>query len=122
MEQTSLNFNPSLSVDEAAVLSCLGMGRQAAVSSTEITRRTGLSERKVQQVIRALRMKHGHPVGAAVEEPMGYYIAERQEELADMARALRSRALKVLAVAARFSRRSLKMEFDQGVLEQEGEG
>ena len=103
-------------------MSCLGMGRQAAVSSTEITRRTGLSERKVQQIIRALRMKHGEPIGAAVEEPMGYYIAERQEELADMARALRSRALKVLAVAARFSRRSMAMEFSQGVIEMEEEG
>lgn len=103
------------------MLSCLREGREHALSSTEITRRTGLSERKVQQVIRALRMKHGHPVGAAVEEPMGYYIAERQEELADMARALRSRALKVLAVAARFSKRSLRMEFDQGMIEQETE-
>lgn len=122
MEQTSLNFNPlPLSRDEGAVLSCLREGREHALSSTEISRRTGLSERKVQQVIRALRMKHGHPVGAAVEEPMGYYIAERQEELADMARALRSRALKVLAVAARFSKRSLRMEFDQGMIEQETE-
>ena len=122
MQQTSLNFDSPLSTDEAAVLALLGHGRGAAVSSTEIVKRTGLSERKVQQVIRSLRMKHGYPIGAAVEEPFGYYIADKQEELADMARALRSRALKVLAVAARFSKRSLRMEFDQGVIEQEGEG
>lgn len=122
MHQTAFNFNPSLSPEECAVLSCLGHGRQAAVSSTEIERRTGLSERKIQQVIRNLRMKHGQPIGAAVDEPFGYYIADKQEELADMARALRKRALKVLAVAARFSKRSLRMEFDQGILEQEGEG
>lgn len=121
MQQTSLNFDSPLSTDEAAVLALLGHGRGAAVSSTEIVKRTGLSERKIQAVIRSLRMKHGYPIGAAVESPMGYYIAVRQEELADMARALRSRALKVLAVAARFSKRSLRMEFDQGVLEQEGE-
>jgi len=123
MQQASLNFNAiPPSTDEAVVLSLLRYGREAAVSSTEIMRRTGLSERKIQQVIRDLRMKHGYPIGAAVEEPFGYYIANKQEELADMARALRSRALKVLAVAARFSKRSLKMEFDQGCLEQEGEG
>lgn len=122
MQQTSLNFDSPLSTDEAAVLSCLGHGRDMAVSSTEIVKRTGLSERKVQQVIRSLRMKHGYPIGAAVEEPFGYYIADKQEELADMARALRSRALKVLAVAARFSRRSLRMEFDNAVMEMEGEG
>ncbi len=121
MEQALLNFDsPHLLDDEAAVLSMLREGRQAAVSSTIIEARTGLSERKIQAVIRSLRMKHGYPIGAAVESPMGYYIAVRQEELADMARALRSRALKVLAVAARFSKRSLKMEFDQGCLEQEG--
>ena len=119
MHQTAFNFNPSLSPEECAVLSCLGHGRGAACSSTEIERRTGLSERKIQQVIRNLRMKHGQPIGAAVDEPFGYYIANKQEELADMARALRKRALKVLAVAARFSKRSLRMEFDQGILEQE---
>ena len=121
MEQATLNFNPpSLSPDEVAVLGCLQHGRESATSSTEIEERTGLSERKIQAVIRSLRMKHGYPIGAAVESPMGYYIAVRQEELADMARALRSRALKVLAVAARFSKRSLTMELDQGCLEQEG--
>lgn len=119
-EQAEIDFTSFLSTDEAAVLNCLGHGRSAAVSSTIIEARTGLSERKIQQVIRSLRMRHGYPIGAAVESPMGYYIAVKQEELADMARALRSRALKVLAVAARFSKRSLKMEFDQGCLEQEG--
>ena len=119
MEQALLNFDSPHLPDEAAVLSCLGHGRDMAVSSTEIERRTGLSERKIQQIIRSLRMKHGYPIGAAVDEPYGYYIADKQEELADMARALRKRALKVLAVAARFSKRSLRMEFDQGVLEQE---
>lgn len=122
MQQPSFNFDSPNLPDEAAVLACLGHGRESAVSSTEIERVTGLSERKIQQVIRSLRMKHGYPIGAAVESPMGYYIAVKQEELADMARALRSRALKVLAVAARFSKRSLRMEFDNAVMEMEGEG
>jgi len=122
MEQAILNFDhPSLSQDEAAVLACLRDGREAAVSSTEITGRTGLSERKIQQVIRSLRMQHGYPIGAAVDEPMGYYIAVNQDELVAIARSLRSRALKVLAVAARFSKRSLAMEFSQACLEREGE-
>lgn len=119
MEQASLNFESNLSPDEAAVLGCLSEGRERAVSSTEISRRTGLSERKIQAVIRSLRMKHGEPIGAAVDEPMGYYIAVNQDELVAIARSLRSRALKVLAVAARFSRRSIRMEFDQAVIEQD---
>lgn len=69
MEQTSLNFNPlPLSRDEGAVLSCLSEGREHALSSTEISRRTGLSERKIQAVIRSLRMAHGEPIGAAKVE------------------------------------------------------
>ncbi len=122
MQQASLNFESNLSPDEAAVLGCLSEGRERAVSSTEISRRTGLSERKIQAVIRSLRMKHGQPIGAAVDEPMGYYIAVNQDELVAIARSLRSRALKVLAVAARFSRRSIRMEFDNAVMEMEGEG
>lgn len=122
MEQATLNFDSLLSPDETAVLSCLRDGRESAVSSTEIEKRTGLGERKIQAVIRALRMKHSYPIGAAVENPMGYYIAIRQEELVAIARALRSRALKVLAIAARFSKRSLAMEFSQGCIEMEKDG
>ena len=119
MEQASLNFNPSLSPDEAAVLSCLGMGRQAAVSSTEITRRTGLTVRRIQQVVRRLRLEHGYSIGSATQDPMGYYLTSEQGDNVEMARKLRARGIKVLMVAARFSKRSLRMEFDQGVLEQE---
>lgn len=113
MHQTAFNFNPSLSPEECAVLSCLGHGRQAAVSSTEIERRTGLRPRRVQQVVRRLRLS-GHNIGSATQEPMGYYITDAQDENADMARKLRARGIKVLMVAARFSKRSLRMEFAQG--------
>lgn len=120
MEQALLNFDsPHLLSDEAAVLSCLREGRQAAVSSTEIIKRTGLRPRRVQAIIRKLRLE-GHNIGSATTDPMGYYITDAQDENADMARKLRARGIKVLMVAARFSKRSLRMEFDQGVLEQEG--
>ena len=120
MEQPSLNFDsPHLLSDEEAVLSCLGHGRQAATSSTIIEARTGLRPRRVQAIIRKLRLE-GHNIGSATTEPMGYFLTDAQDENADMARKLRARGIKVLMVAARFSKRSLRMEFDQGVLEQEG--
>lgn len=122
MEQPSLNFDsPHLLSDEEAVLSCLGHGRQAATSSTIIEARTGLRPRRVQAIIRKLRLE-GHNIGSATTEPMGYFLTDAQDENADMARKLRARGIKVLMVAARFSKRSLRMEFDNAVMEMEGEG
>ena len=121
MQQPSLNFDsPHLLSDEEAVLSCLGHGRQAATSSTIIEARTGLRPRRVQQIIRKLRLE-GHNIGSATTDPMGYFLTDAQDENADMARKLRARGIKVLMVAARFSKRSLRMEFDNAVMEMEGE-
>jgi biotin operon repressor len=122
MHQTAFNFNPSLSPEECAVLSCLGHGRGAAVSSTEIVKKTGLTVRRIQQVVRRLRLEHGYSIGSATTDPMGYYLTSEQGDNVEMARKLRARGIKVLMLAARFSKRSLRMEFDQGVIEQEGEG
>ena len=118
-QQAEIDFTNSPHLpDEAAVLACLGHGRESAVSSTIIEARTGLRPRRVQAIIRKLRLE-GHNIGRATTDPMGYYITDAQDENADMARKLRARGIKVLMVAARFSKRSLRMEFDQGVLEQE---
>lgn len=122
MEQATLNFNPpSLSPDEVAVLGCLQHGRESATSSTEIERRTGLTVRRIQEVILDLRMKHGEMVMAAVKHPRGYYIAQTQDEIVDYVNSLMSRALKELKVAAKFRRVSLDMIFAQAKV-QEGEG
>lgn len=78
MEQPSLNFDsPHLLSDEEAVLSCLGHGRQAATSSTIIEARTGLRPRRVQAIIRKLRLE-GHNIGSATQEPMGYYLTDKR--------------------------------------------
>jgi hypothetical protein len=123
VEQSSLNFEtPALAPEAAAVLSMLHHGRQAAVSSTEIERRTGLRPRRIQQVVRKLRLEHGYSIGSATQEPKGYYLTHAQGENADMSKKLRKRALKVLMLSAQFTKRSLRMEFDQAVLEQEKEG
>lgn len=117
MEQPSLNLDsPHLLSDETAVLGCLGHGRGAAVSSTTIEERTGLKPRRVQQIIRKLRLE-GHNIGSASDDPKGYYITDAQDENADMARKLRARGIKVLMVAARFQKASLQMVFSQALLE-----
>jgi|ADurb_Leu_01_Slu_FD_contig_123_11637_length_1113_multi_3_in_0_out_1_2 biotin operon repressor len=109
MDQTAFNFDSIPPSDEAAVLALLREGRRAAVSSTEIERVTGLKPRRVQAIIRKLRLE-GHNIGSATEHPMGYYITSAQDENADMARKLRARGIKVLMVAARFQKASLQAD------------
>ena len=122
-EQALLNFDsPHLLSDEEAVLSCLGHGRESAVSSTIIEARTGLTVRRIQQVVRRLRLEHGYSIGSATQEPMGYYLTSEQGDNVEMARKLRARGIKVLMVAAKFQRASLRMVFEQGMLEQEAGG
>lgn len=120
-EQALLNFDsPHLLSDEEAVLSCLGHGRESAVSSTIIEARTGLRPRRVQQIIRKLRLE-GHNIGSATQEPMGYYITDEQGDNVEMARKLRARGIKVLMLAAKFQRESLQMTFSQALIEFQGE-
>lgn len=122
-QQAEIDFTNSPHLpDEAAVLACLGHGRESAVSSTEIERRTGLTVRRIQQVVRRLRLEHGYSIGSATQEPMGYYLTSEQGDNVEMARKLRARGIKVLMVAAKFQRASLRMVFEQGMLEQEAGG
>ena len=124
MEQTAFNFDhPSpLSTDEAAVLSCLEDGRDMAVSSKEIEKRTGIKQRRIQSVIRSMRLKH-YRISAATDEPMGYFLNTRQDDTVKMLKKWRKRALKVLKLCAEFNKSCVRMEFDQACLEQEeGEG
>lgn len=121
MDQPSLNFDSMpLSQDEAAVLACLGHGRESAVSSTEIERLTGMKPRRVQQIVRSLRL-NGHMIGSSTSEPMGYYITDEQGDNVEMARKLRSRGIKVLMLAAKFQKASLQMTFAQALIEFQGE-
>lgn len=49
-------------------------------------------------------------------------VENEQSYIQGLTRKLRARGIKVLMVAARFSKRSLRMEFDNAVMEMEGEG
>ncbi len=48
-------------------------GRANPISIAEIRHRTGLSERKVKDVVEQLRVTHRVPIGARREEPAGYF-------------------------------------------------
>ena len=73
------------SCDELVVLAELRRyrGRARAVGLDVMASLTGLSERHVQQVVAALIEMHGMPIGSAVKKPMGYFLIENEDELAE---------------------------------------
>lgn len=72
-----------LTPDETTVLTELRRhrGRVRAVGLEIVAGVTGLSERKVQEVVVRLIEQHGLPIGSAVKKPMGYFLIETQDEL-----------------------------------------
>jgi hypothetical protein len=76
---------PALSPDERAVLDVLVRyrGRQEAVGLEIVAGIAGISERKVQEIVVHLIERHGWPIGSAVKSPMGYFLIENEEELAE---------------------------------------
>lgn len=76
---------PVLSPDERLVLMELQRhrGRGRAVGLEIVAGVTGMSERLVQQIVARLIEQHGMPIGSAVKKPMGYFLIETEEELAE---------------------------------------
>mgnify|MGYP001593389712 CR=1 FL=1 len=74
-----------LSPDEKSVLEVLvrHRGRAAAIGLDAVAGIAGISERVVQDVVVHLIEQHGHPIGSAVKHPMGYYLIETPDELAE---------------------------------------
>lgn len=78
-------MTPALTPDARAVLEVLERhrGRAAAIGLDAVAGIAGMSERTVQHMVAQLIEHHGHPVGSAVQHPMGYYLIETPEELAE---------------------------------------
>lgn len=76
---------PTLTPDERAVLDVLlrHRGRAAAIGLDAVAGIAGIAERTVQHVVAQLIEHHGHPIGSAVQHPMGYYLIETPDELAE---------------------------------------
>ena len=58
-------------------------GRAQAVGLDVMAILTGISERHVQHAISSLIERHGCPIGSAVRAPMGYFIIQTEDELAE---------------------------------------
>lgn len=121
MDQTAFDFNLALSDEERAIYGLLRRGRARAISSRDLSERTGLSDKGVRQTIRSLVMERGILLASAVDDPPGFFIAETPDEIITATRSLRHRGIMILVRAARLQKSSLEMVFNQGRLEFEEE-
>jgi hypothetical protein len=118
----ALDFNTTMTAEEAAVYCLLQHGRMTALSARDLADRTGMSDVRVRQTVRSLIMERGILVASAVDDPPGFFIAETPEEIITATRSLRHRGIMILVRAARLQKSSLELVFNQGRLEIEREG
>jgi hypothetical protein len=55
-------------------------GKDMSVSRSMNELETGLSKRKVEEIIESLRVNFGHPIVAKKMKPNGYYLPRNEEE------------------------------------------
>jgi hypothetical protein len=103
---------------EESVLGLLRHGSKSAVKISQITDATGLGDRRVKRIVRALRIRHGHPICGekGKNSAPGYYIADTAEELERTWSNLIDQALAMLKAAS-----VIKNVNRQAVMEKRGQ-
>ncbi len=105
--QTSIDFliSSDMSEPEVRVWQALrhheGEGR--AIKAEDLAALVGINVRNVQRAIHTLIHKRGRAIGSSMQEPFGYYIAVSPAERDRASKLHRSRALAMLATAARIA-------------------
>lgn len=115
---------PVLSADLRAVWTVLARhrGRQQAVGLDVVAIAADLSERRVQQAIAALIEEHGRPIGSACTRPMGYFVIETEEELAESLSQLTHRITALARRVAALRQSTTPLVLQQLALDMESEG
>jgi len=112
-----------LTPDELAVWIVVNRhrGRRQAIGLDAVAATAGLTERVVQIAVAHLIEEYGMPIGSAVKKPMGYFLIETEEELAEAVTQLvhRVRALVRRIAALKKSTgplvlQQLEIEWEQG--------
>ncbi len=92
-------------------------GRAAAISAAELAARTGLPDRAVRKIVKALIEVHGAPIASSPNPPAGYYIPESLSEIIEVTDSLKGRALSILVRLARLRRVALPEVLHQLTIE-----
>ncbi|GER92668.1 hypothetical protein A45J_0386 [hot springs metagenome] len=118
-EQIQIDFDPQqgLTHEESHILRLIQRGRANALSVRLLASMTGLKDVEVRQIVRHLIMEHGVLIASSVSKPVGFYIAETPEEIAEATRSLRHRGIMILMRAAKLQKISLEEIFNQSRME-----
>ncbi len=101
----------------AAMVLHAHLGRERAISASNLSELLGLPERRTRELVASLINEHGVPVGSSTEKPPGYYIIVDPKELDAVCASLKSRALKILLRLSRLQKASLEKVLGQLSLE-----
>lgn len=115
MEQLFLFLDLTIEQSRLAVL--LRKGRRNARTVKDLSRSTGINERRVRQLVRHLIDDHGYCIGSATAHPAGYYLIDDKDELERFVRVMRHRGISILVRAAHVTGNSPVEVFNQGMLE-----
>jgi biotin operon repressor len=113
--------SPGLSPDDTRVWTLIAdrHGRAAAISAADLARETGLNDRAVRKIVKALIEQHGAPIASSPHPPAGYYLPETLDEIRETLDSLKGRALSILTRMARLRRMTLPEMVGQLQLEME---
>ena len=78
-------------------------GKAAAISAAELVSQTGIPDRKMRDLVKALVEEHGIPIGSC---PSGFFIAETAEEIDTVCHTYLAWAFSLLKRAKAFKRNS----------------
>lgn len=92
-------------------------GRANAISAATLAIWTGLSDRAVRKIVKALIEQCGAPIASSPHPPAGYFIPETLSEILEVTESLRGRALSILVRMSRLKRSTLRETVDQLLLE-----
>lgn len=92
-------------------------GRANAISASDIARETGLPDREVRRVVKALIEHHGCPIASSPHPPAGYFIPAELPEIINALESLKGRALSILVRMSRLKRTTLRETVDQLLLD-----
>lgn len=103
-DSRQMNLFDTLSMDSESAM-VLGIirarvGRDAAVSVEEISRRSGVAPRQVRDIVKGLIERHRVRIGSALCNPAGYYMIATEEEAEQNERTLRKLGLSILVRAS----------------------
>lgn len=96
-----------------SLISASARGRRQAVSVRDLTATTGLSDRMVRKIVKALIEVHSCPIASSPQPPAGYFVPEALPEIMESLDGLKGRAMSILVRMSRLRRTTLRDTIDQ---------